>query len=491
MRNPVSIALALWLPAFAALGQMAEPQAVNLGSGMKFYSVQEGLSKPPPAPAKGTPKTDEERVELSDLTVGIVMEWKETAPLPPSTPLVSSPVRDGMGWSLATNADSQLVFHLQDHGGEKDFIAAQPTPRSFLCVVASIRRDAKLAQATLSLNGGEAVSMNVPPCKASASLGNVLVKTPLARRTRIQVYDRALNRSEVLEWSAWAEHECTPADQRADAIALVGSTEIVRLMESGWLEARLAVMEPSTRFRTLAWEADTVFRQDRPLNYGRLPLQLLRTGSQSVLVNYGRQECLERGAEGLPSFRQTLEGLIKQLPPGALIGPVPFEARPAPQRDLSVLNTTLTAYNEAIREVAAQTKRPFIDVLAAWPKDSTQRTTDGLMLNDEGLRAFAEILIQFFAQQDQKSAADFIVPDPDLAKLRALAVQKEQLWHRYWRPSNWAFLYGDRTTQPSSRDHLNPNVRWFPQEQEQYRTLIDAKENELWKLSQDLGRKLP
>jgi hypothetical protein len=41
---------------------------------------------------------------------------------------------------------------------------------------------------------------------------------------------------------------------------------------------------------------------------------------------------------------------------------------------------------------------------------------------------------------------------------------------------NWAFLHGDRTEQPSSRDHRDPKVRWFPAEMEKFLELIDAEE---------------
>jgi hypothetical protein len=84
-----------------------------------------------------------------------------------------------------------------------------------------------------------------------------------------------------------------------------------------------------------------------------------------------------------------------------------------------------------------------------------------------------------------------IVPAGINPKLLKLIREKNLLWHDYWRPTNWAFLYGDRTVQPSSRDHMNPNVRWFPQELEHYRALIAAKENEMMKELEASGRKLP
>jgi hypothetical protein len=64
---------------------------------------------------------------------------------------------------------------------------------------------------------------------------------------------------------------------------------------------------------------------------------------------------------------------------------------------------------------------------------------------------------------------------------------KNRLWDRYRRPQNWAFLAGDRTTQPSSRDHLDPTKRWFPEEMKEFTPLIEAKEREIWDLASKLA----
>ena len=68
---------------------------------------------------------------------------------------------------------------------------------------------------------------------------------------------------------------------------------------------------------------------------------------------------------------------------------------------------------------------------------------------------------------------------------------KNRLWHDYWRPSNWAFLHGDRTNQPSSRDPVNPQLRFFPAEQEKYLPLIKAQEEKIYQLVQEAQKKLP
>ena len=133
--------------------------------------------------------------------------------------------------------------------------------------------------------------------------------------------------------------------------------------------------------------------------------------------------------------------------------------------------------------LAEKNRGLFVDVIAAWPKDVTRWTTDGLTMTETGHRVLAQIIA--------RQLWNGLPLDSTAAPLRNTIIQKNKLWHDYWRPSNWAFLHGDRTTQPSSRDHLNPSVRWFPAELEKYRELIAAKENEIRKLAAERGGKLP
>ena len=69
-------------------------------------------------------------------------------------------------------------------------------------------------------------------------------------------------------------------------------------------------------------------------------------------------------------------------------------------------------------------------------------------------------------------------------KLRQAIRQKNDLWFRYWRPTNWAFLYGNRQTQPSSRDHTNPSQRWFPKELENALPQLDAAQRRIHEAAQ-------
>ena len=353
-----------------------------------------------------------------------------------------------------------------------------------------IKRDRREALSGLWVDGVERLSFALPPGVWDYHDTPVDLKPGGPGSANIQIsdirlYNRALSRAEIMALA----QEDVPRQTDYKSLALIGGSEAVGLAESGWLDAMLSLIpvKDAPALRDLSWEGDTVFQQQRPLNFGSIPQQLARVQARRALIMLGRQECLELGAAGVPAFREALTKLVQQCPRGVVIaGAVPFEKMGAPLPDLSLRNPELLLYDEAMRKVALENGGTFIDVARSWRKQEEGWTRDGLTLNDHGARLLADIIA--FDLGNNRG------PDPgeaDLGRLRSLGREKQALWHRYWRPANWAFLYGDRTTQPSSRDHLSPNVRWFPQELEQYRTLIDAKENELWKLSRELGRKLP
>jgi hypothetical protein len=99
------------------------------------------------------------------------------------------------------------------------------------------------------------------------------------------------------------------------------------------------------------------------------------------------------------------------------------------------------------------------------------------------------------AAEQPKGAHSLVMPkmddaghldSPEREKLRQSIVAKNKLWFNYWRPQNWAFLFGDRTNQPSSRDWRDPSKRWFPAEREEFVPLIEAKEKEIDALAEKL-----
>ena len=111
-------------------------------------------------------------------------------------------------------------------------------------------------------------------------------------------------------------------------------------------------------------------------------------------------------------------------------------------------------------------------------------TEDGLQLTPRGHGVVAlEFAKELGLKNAPKLAGNSAWQEKDSESLRQLIITKNRFWFDYWRPQNWAFLGGDRVEQPSSRDHRDPKVRWFPQEMQKFEPLIRQKENEITALA--------
>jgi hypothetical protein len=261
-----------------------------------------------------------------------------------------------------------------------------------------------------------------------------------------------------------------PFFQANDVVALVGGEEMVAAAEQGELELRLvrALPELHLKFRSLAWEGDTVFEQPRDLNYPTLEQQLDDTGATVVLALFGVTECLA-DSEGMPKFEAAYEKLIDRLAAGgkrrvALIAPATPRSAPL---------------YPAMHKLAERRQLPLIVLDSEKRRLRSSYRADGLHLSEAGQRELArstlETLLTAAPNEPAPSTEEFRLADA----IRA----KNKLWFHYARPQNWAFLNGDRTIQPSSRDHLDPSKRWFPEEMKEWLPLIAQKETEIWKLS--------
>ncbi|MBL9134646.1 MAG: hypothetical protein JNK85_02195 [Verrucomicrobiales bacterium] len=270
-----------------------------------------------------------------------------------------------------------------------------------------------------------------------------------------------------------------------ERVAITGGSLMVAIERSGALEtlAQLAWPDLKPRFRGLAWEGDTVDRQPRDVNFPRTADWLKRSGATMVFVGFGHAECLA-GEQGLELFRAAYRAYLDEIqsvvPRVVMVIPPPFERREAPMPDLGARNADLGRYAMVIRELASARGLRVLDFLAAFERERPREswTTDGRELSEAGHRWLARQWIREMGAVEwaERAAAVGFWDRDDVRRLRAAIVEKNQLWFRYWRPTNWAFLHGDRVEQPSSRDHRDPKVRWFPAEMEQYPPLIAEAE---------------
>ena len=453
------------------------------------------------------------------------------------------------GWKLVETSEGALKF-IADSGLNGDAYLMETPPRVVAGrknphIVVSIHRDARQPYSGIWVDGVEVASGMMPPISLSTPgtevlCGNAFVPVDL------RIYNRALTRPEILDLMLLRsgdkpkpKHPVPPPGgprfipQQDETIALIGGTEAVALAESGELEALLLMAFPQTRFhfRCLAWEGDTVFRQDRPMNFGSLEQQLRRVNAGAVFVMFGRQECLDAaqatrsgdwqsptkapsakpqaseaskngaaraGKDGdyqspLLEFKTAFEKLLatveKVTPNIVVIGPWDFERKAAPFPDLREVNQVLIhSYAPAMGEICHAHQIIFAneDELMQSPKEPWTR--DGVTFTRYGLRLMTDGISMLLNMRVTESA---VAQGPTDSPLISATRAKNRLWHDYWRPSNWAFLHGDRTNQPSSRDPVNPQLRFFPAEQEKYLPLIKDAEDKVFNLVQEAQKKLP
>lgn len=312
----------------------------------------------------------------------------------------------------------------------------------------------------------------------------------------VRIYGRAVTSEEAAkltdEGMAWIRpkpHAKTPFPGKFELlpndVLVVAGGENARVgQELGYLETLIGLHASGkrVRFRSMAWEGDTVYEQPRPLNFGSWADHLRRTGASVVVLQFGQVEALE-GKAGVDRFAAAYDALVAQFAATTrrlvLVSPVPFGGK------LAGRNEDLKLYVEAIRRIAATRECLFVDLSAVSGEGFTR---NGLHLTTEGQWVAAR---ETARQLEVPGLSDVDAPDPagafrreSLEKLRGAIRAKNVLWIDSWRPANWAFLNGDRTEQPSSRDHLDRRIRWFPVEVQQLPAMVRREEEKIEALLQ-------
>jgi mono/diheme cytochrome c family protein/glucose/arabinose dehydrogenase len=234
----------------------------------------------------------------------------------------------------------------------------------------------------------------------------------------------------------------------SECVVFIGQTNLVREQKNGELEARLTAgfLPNKPRFRSMAWEADTVYEQWRDLNFGAWQSQLEAVGASVVIAQFGQVEVFD-GVERLPEFVAACHRLLDQFSVRTrrlvLLSPTPFERSPSAHGpDQRPRNDALRAYSKAIEKIAADRGALFVDLfspLAERSRDGARLTDNGIHLNQEGLHVVAELVLKGLAVESR--------PVEDLPEMQAAIIEKNRLWMDCWRPANWSFVYGDRVTQ--------------------------------------------
>ena len=268
-------------------------------------------------------------------------------------------------------------------------------------------------------------------------------------------------------------------DLKEDAtIVILGSSNAAETQRFGYLETLLAAAHPARRLtvRNMAWPADTVFNQQRPRNffaatkpgYGEKDRRI-KTAVDVAVLWLGQAEALGQPGQ-VEEFASAYEETLDQMAPYTsrivVVTPVPFEDPLNLGLDLKARNATLGKHVSAILRLAKKRDLPVVDLFRAL--NGKKVTSDGQRLSRHGhwlaAQAFAEQLGYAEPVSKISDTPKGGLKPATAERLRQAVRAKDVMWRQFWVPPNWAFLYGNRQTQPSSRSHTDRGYRWFPEE---------------------------
>jgi len=244
-----------------------------------------------------------------------------------------------------------------------------------------------------------------------------------------------------------------------ETVTWMGGTDIYQQNESGVFEDSIHFLFPDKklRIRNIGWPADTVYRQQRPMFFftdqgdtreGSVPDLREKLEPGLFVLRFGKMESLD-GLERLEEFEKAYGRLVDELmkfsPRIVLLWPVPFSKEGPAGAFADERNSVLEKYRESIQKMAESRGIVFAEGPSMSPFGKSVGVGD----------------------------------KPSVVK--SLIREKNKLWLQYYRPTNWAFLFGDRQHVPSSRDHENTEHRWFVEELKKIPPLIEKADEAIWK----------
>lgn len=237
-------------------------------------------------------------------------------------------------------------------------------------------------------------------------------------------------------------------------IVFLGNTFAVALQDHNYFETLLykSFPERNLTVRNLAWSADEVNLQPRPVNFETVDQHLQQQKADFIFACFGLNEAFQ-GPDSLASFKHHLKGYLSHLqqqkyngrssPKVILVSPIAHEKLGGFLPDPTKHNQNLEQYTQGMSEVAKGLGIPFIDLYQPTAElmenDSDSLTSNGIHLNEKGYKEVSEIMAQ---------ALDFSVSvwTPDLhsnSVRKAVGIKNKHFFYKY-KAGNEEYIYGRR-----------------------------------------------
>ena len=248
-----------------------------------------------------------------------------------------------------------------------------------------------------------------------------------------------------------------------EVVVFTGPENTVTEQRTGWLELALTTRfkDKSPRFRHLGWEGDTVYHQYRMMNWGSWKDNLDAVHATTVFAWFGQMEALDTTntpADFAAAYAKLLDEFALRTPRIVIVAPSPFE-KPANLYvpDNTPKNAIVQQHREIARKLAADRGLIFVDLYAPL---AARKSSDELLTRD-GIH-FTPVGMYEVSTQIARGLGAIVPTAGGEEALRAAIIEKNRLWFDTWRCTNWAFAYGDRTTQPFAKASAVEGTPAFP-----------------------------
>jgi glucose/arabinose dehydrogenase len=289
----------------------------------------------------------------------------------------------------------------------------------------------------------------------------------------------------IVYWAsgcATAAIDAPLALEKGDRIVLIGNALAERMQHFGHFETLLYSRFPALDLvvHDLGWSADELTLRPRSKNFKDHGHELKDEKPDVVIAAFGFNESFA-GPAGLEKFTYDLEAFIstttktsyngKKPPKLVLLSPIAHEDLHDPHiTDGKKNNENLRLYTDTMARIAKARGVVFVDLLDPTLKLYSQSkeplTINGVHLNEHGDELVGKVLDEaIFGPRPAGIKAD-------LAKLRAVVLEKNlQFWYDY-RAVNGCYIYGDRKA-PFG-------IVNFPAEFAKLRKMVANRERRIW-----------
>lgn len=272
--------------------------------------------------------------------------------------------------------------------------------------------------------------------------------------------------------------------EKGSHIVILGNGLGEGMMQHGYFEMALHCAYPDDKLvvRNMAFSGDEIGRMDRDPGFGNLDDHLGNSLADILICFFGFNESFRESA-GLEDFQQSLRTFIqdrnRQFYNGrsvaqlVFVSPVPYEQLSEGMPAEEPINSNLTLYTNAMRDVCLEEAVVFFDVFSPLKAvmEATERplTDNGIHLNNYGHWLLSKVLAVKLGLVPTGSGRNFKGGEA----LQGLVWEKNQHWLNRWRPLNGQHVYGVR------REPYG--VVTFPSDMEELSRIIARADQEIWR----------